>query len=44
MSAALHYVTIAFGTVLVVLGILVFTQDLSLVANFGFVNNLLLQK
>lgn len=43
-AAALHYVTIAFGAVLVVLGILVFTQDLSLVANFGFVNNLLLQK
>jgi len=43
-AAALHYVTIAFGAILVVLGILVFTQDLSLVANFGFVNNLLLQK
>lgn len=43
-ATALHYVTIAFGAILVVLGILVFTQDLTLVANFGFVNNLLLQK
>ena len=43
-ATVLHYVTIVFGAVLVVLGILVFTQDLSLVANFGFVNNLLLQK
>jgi cytochrome c-type biogenesis protein len=43
-ATALHYVTFVFGAVLVVLGILVFTQDLSLVANFGFVNNLLLQK
>ena len=43
-ATAMHYITIAFGVVLVVLGIFVFTQDLSLVANFGFVNNLLLQK
>ena len=43
-TKAFHYVTIAFGVLLIVLGILVFTQDLSLVANFGFVNNLLLQK
>ncbi len=43
-ATVLHYVTIVFGAALVVLGILVFTQDLTLVANFGFVNNLLLQK
>jgi cytochrome c-type biogenesis protein len=43
-ATTLHYVTIAFGAVLVILGILVFTQDLSLVANFGFVNSILLQK
>ena len=43
-ATAFHYITIAFGVVLVALGILVFTQDLSLVANFGFVNNLLLKK
>ena len=36
-------VTRVFGGVLVILGILVFTQDLSLIANFGFVNNLLLK-
>jgi len=42
-ASAFHYVTIAFGAVLVVLGILVFTQDLSLVANFGFINSLLLK-
>ncbi len=40
----LEYVTKAFGAILVILGILVFTQSLSLVANFGFLNNLLLQK
>ncbi len=43
-ASGLHYITIVFGAVLVVLGIFVFTQDLALVANFGFVNNLLLQK
>ena len=43
-ATAMHYVTFVFGALLVILGILVFTQDLSLVANFGFVNNLLLQK
>ena len=43
-ATVFHYITLAFGAVLVILGILVFTQDLTLVANFGFVNNLLLQK
>jgi len=39
----LHYVNVAFGFILIVLGILVFTQSLNLIANFGFVNNLLLR-
>ncbi len=37
------YIAPIFGGLLVILGILVFTQDLSLVANFGFVNDLLLK-
>jgi cytochrome c-type biogenesis protein len=32
-----------FGAILVVLGVLVFTQDLPLIANFGFINDLLLK-
>jgi cytochrome c-type biogenesis protein len=32
-----------FGAILVVLGVLVFTQDLPLIANFGFVNDILLK-
>lgn len=39
----LKYVNPVFGAILVLLGILVFTQNLSLVANFGFVNDLLLK-
>ncbi|PIQ78600.1 cytochrome C biogenesis protein [Candidatus Peregrinibacteria bacterium CG11_big_fil_rev_8_21_14_0_20_46_8] len=38
----LKYVRMIFGVILIVLGILAFTQKLSLVANFDFVNNLLL--
>jgi cytochrome c-type biogenesis protein len=38
----LEYVTKAFGAILVVLGVLVFTQNLTLIANFGFVNGFLL--
>lgn len=41
-AAKLEYVTKAFGLILVVLGILVFTQSLPLIANLGFVNNFLL--
>lgn len=41
-AAKLEYVTKAFGLILVVLGILVFTQSLPLIANFGFVNQFLL--
>lgn len=39
----LKYVNPVFGAILVVLGVLVFTQDLSLIANFDFVNELLLK-
>jgi len=39
----LKYVKPVFGAILVILGILVFTQSLQLVANFGFVNDLLLK-
>ncbi len=40
----LQYVSIVFGFLLIALGVLVFTQQLSLIANFGFLNNLLLSK
>jgi len=39
----LHYVNRVFGLILIALGVLVFTQSLNLVANFDFVNNLLLR-
>lgn len=42
-AAKLEYVNMAFGIILVILGVLVFTQDLPLIANFGFVNDLLLK-
>ena len=42
-AAKLEYVNQVFGAILVVLGVLVFTQDLPLIANFGLVNNLLLK-
>jgi len=42
-AAKLEYVNKIFGAILVVLGIFVFTQDLPLIANFGFVNDLLLK-
>ncbi len=37
------YVNMFFGALLIVLGILVFTQSLSLLGNFGFINNLFLK-
>ncbi|MDE1874549.1 MAG: cytochrome C biogenesis protein [Patescibacteria group bacterium] len=37
------WISKAFGAVLVILGIFVFTQDLSRIANFGIVNQLLLK-
>lgn len=36
------YVNIAFGVILVILGILIFTQQLARIANFDFLNQLLL--
>ncbi len=38
-----RYVTVAFGAILVVLGILAFTQSLNLVANFNLLNRWLLK-
>jgi cytochrome c-type biogenesis protein len=43
MGDSLKYVNIAFGVLLVGLGILVFTEDLSLIGNFDFVNQLFLR-
>jgi cytochrome c-type biogenesis protein len=42
-AAKLEYVNMIFGAILVVLGVLVFTQDLPLIANFGFVSDFLLK-
>ncbi|HEX9608707.1 MAG TPA: cytochrome c biogenesis protein CcdA [Candidatus Paceibacterota bacterium] len=42
-ASTLHYVNILFGIVLIALGILVFTQSLNVIANFNFVNELLLR-
>jgi cytochrome c-type biogenesis protein len=39
----LKYFNIIVGILLIILGILVFTQTLNLVANFGFINQLLLK-
>lgn len=41
-TRALGYITKVFGVILIVIGILVFTQTLSVVANFGFINSLVL--
>lgn len=40
----LKYVHITFGIILIVLGVLVFTQSLNLIANFDFLNNILLEQ
>lgn len=42
-AAAFSYVSKIFGLILIVLGVLVFTQSLNLIANFDFLNNLLLK-
>ena len=42
-AASLRYVTVAFGILLIVMGILVFTQELSRLASFELVNRLLLR-
>jgi len=40
---SLVYINIAFGVILIILGVLVFTQSLSLIANFQLLNNWLLK-
>ena len=42
-ARVLKYVNIAFGVILIALGVLVFTQSLNLVANFSLLNTLLLK-
>jgi cytochrome c-type biogenesis protein len=42
ISPYLRTVNIIFGIILIVLGVLVFTNSLNLIANFGFINKLLL--
>ena len=43
-GGAFNIINRAFGVILIVLGILVFTQNLSLVGNFDFVNQFLLNR
>lgn len=40
----IRYINIAFGIILVLLGILIFTQQLSRIANFEFLNRILLSE
>lgn len=42
-AGAFLYVSKIFGIILIILGVLVFTQSLNLIANFDFLNNILLQ-
>jgi cytochrome c-type biogenesis protein len=44
MGDGFKYVNIVFGIILIGLGVLVFTNDLSLIGNFDFINNLFLHK
>ena len=39
-----YYVNIIFGVILIALGVLVFTQSLNLIANFEFLNKILLRE
>ena len=43
IGPALVYVNIAFGVILVALGVLIFTQNLPLIANFSLLNSILLR-
>ena len=43
-AGALKYITIVFGILLIILGILIFTEQLSLIANFSLLNKFLLKK
>ena len=42
-AKALQYITIVFGVILIGLGVLIFTERLSLIANFSFLNSILLK-
>lgn len=42
-AVGLKYLNIVFGVILLALGVLIFTQKLSLIANFEFLNKILLQ-
>ena len=42
-AAGLKYLNIVFGIILLALGVLIFTQKLSLIANFEFLNKILLR-
>ncbi len=42
-AVGLKYLNIVFGIVLLAIGVLIFTQKLSLVANFGLLNSILLK-
>lgn len=42
-AKAFRYVNVVFGIVLIALGVLVFTQNLNLIANFGLLNKILLR-
>ena len=42
-AVGLKYLNIVFGVILLALGVLIFTQKLSLIANFEFLNQLLLK-
>lgn len=42
LGRAFHYIEIVFGIILILLGILIFTQTLPLIANFSLLNNFLL--
>jgi cytochrome c-type biogenesis protein len=41
-AGIVKYIQMVFGALLIALGVLVFTDELPLIANFGFINNLLL--
>ncbi len=43
-ARALRYINFAFGLILIALGILIFTQSLSMIANFSLLNKFLLGK
>lgn len=42
-AKGLRYVSMAFGYLLIILGVLVFTESLASLASFGFINQLILQ-